>query len=149
MPCPVCRAPLRPEQHAAIGSRTCPAGHGLLLQDEELRRVVGTSTIVRLHDLAEAGPRQAQACPVCLQPLHGVELQGVPARGCVVCGALWFDQGSIEHHVREVRIREHGAGSFAARDDVERIGANVQPTEVVAGLLAYYELDPSGSPSRA
>jgi len=148
-PCPICRASLRDVRHGAVGSLTCPDGHGLLLNDSNLRAIVGTETIGRLHQLIEDAPGSASKCPVCLQPLHGLSVQGVPARGCAVCGSLWFDAGAIEGHVREVRRREMGPLSFSAREDVGRLGPDLQATEVVAGLLAFYELEPIGSPSNA
>jgi len=137
------------EQHAAVRSRTCPNGHGLLLEDTNLRRVVASSTIDRLHGLIDAAPEAGLGCPVCLHKLHGVELKGVAARGCPACGSLWFDRGAVERHVHDVRRREWGAASFSAREDVENLGADLQATEVVAGLLAYYELELTGAPSSA
>jgi Zn-finger nucleic acid-binding protein len=140
---------LRDEQHAMVRSHMCPEGHGLLLEEANLRQVVGSDTIERLHELIEGAAPAGLDCPVCMQALSGVRVQDVPARGCSVCGALWFDAGAIEGHVRDVRRRESGAASFTARYDVARLGADLQPTEVVAGLLAFYELEPTGSPSNA
>ena len=144
--CPECSRPLRSQRiYSSVHGRVCPEGDGVLVEDAHLRTLVDEATVQRLRRLIGTSPPGLMACPSCSTAMHVIVVRDVAARGCQACGALWFPGDAIERHVREVRQRQLGRSSFAVRPDVAMLGEDVQPTEVVAGLLAYYGLGSEGS----
>lgn len=145
--CPACHRELEAKAiHASVFGRACPKKHGVLVEDAHLRALADEATVQRLRGLITEGVAGAVACPACATLMRGIEVQHVPARGCPACHALWFSEEAIQLHVLGVRRRQHGEGSFAGRADVSRMGADLQPTEVIAGLLAYFGMGSDGSP---
>jgi Zn-finger nucleic acid-binding protein len=140
--CPECHEALVHDQtRLNIQVDTCPNGHGIFLDREDLEHLVGVATRRRLRELARASTRAAGSCPHCHGALKDFDVLMVPARGCEDCGSIWFASLDLRNHVHGVRRRAYGQGSMAARTDVMRDATAFYPVEVVAGILTEFELD--------
>lgn len=119
----------------------CPEDHGVFVGAEHIRHLVRPDTADQIQGLASAGESELRGCPDCRLPLREFEFDEVPASGCARCGGLWFDSEALRARVSAVRRRQFGVNSFAARADVLQAGEAFYPAEVVAGLLADFELE--------
>jgi Zn-finger nucleic acid-binding protein len=112
MNCVVCQAALVAETHEGIAVDCCPEGHGMWLDEGELRAIVDSEIAARTADEREAAftggvaaadpdpdTHEARNCPVCSQPMEKVnydETSGVIIDTCVGDG-VWLDSGELEH----------------------------------------------------
>lgn len=140
--CPECSAALRQDRTKMnVVVDSCPHGHGLLLDRADLQQIVGDETTELIRELAAESHGGQTTCPLGHRGFREFTINQVRARGCAMCGALWFNNEDLKAHVAEVRKRAYGPGSMAARADVIRDAAAFYPPEIVAGLLTDFQLE--------
>lgn len=140
--CPDCSANLRQDRTKMnVVVDACPHGHGLLLDRGDLEQIVGDETTELIRELAAKSRGDQSTCPMGHTGFREFTINHVRARGCTMCGALWFNNEDLKAHVAEVRKRAYGAGSMSARADVMRDATPFYAPEIVAGLLTDFQLE--------
>lgn len=140
--CPDCAAVLRQDRTKMnVVVDSCPQGHGLLLDRDDLNQIVGNETTELIRELAAESHGNQSTCPMGHRAFREFTINAVRARGCTMCGSIWFNNEDLKAHVLEVRKRAYGAQSMAARAEVFRDAAAFYPPEIVAGLLTDFQLE--------
>jgi Zn-finger nucleic acid-binding protein len=140
--CPDCNSILRGDRTKMnVDLDVCPNDHGVLLDRSDVEAMVGPQATQAIQNLAEESRDTRGPCPNCAAPFRDIVVNEVAARGCGVCGNLWFATNDLKAHVLGVRRRAYGERSMAARADVMMDATAFMAAETVAGILTDYQLE--------
>jgi Zn-finger nucleic acid-binding protein len=138
--CPVCSDDMTVQKGKMnLQVQVCPANHGSFVEPDRLHNLVEETTIDEIRAQAAQGGAGV-TCPACAASTRQIDLAGILADVCAECAGIWFSAQDLERHQQAWRSRAYGENSFVSRTDVLEETGKLYAAEVIAGVLAEFEL---------